>query len=185
MTVLAKVRTEDIDVDMTLNFDLNEFTNYIDDVAKQAILNDSMKYLVKALKLRIRTGKDIYGNNVKPLKKYTYKSKKSRAIFRNTGTLLKSITGIVYSDELIIQNNVFKGGFNYPFYINNGLTYKATMKQSFWMWFNLFEKKGMPPKEGYNVTIPKRQYFGFTKNDTNKIKDIIIKNVKKMENLGK
>lgn len=162
-----------------MNFDLNEWEKQITVEAVKDTLKEANTFFLTEINNRFLREKGPEGKWW-PLSPITVKYKKgSRSILKHTGKLSKSIRSTIYADELVITANTI-----YAKILQFGAEYDTTPKQSLWMWHNLFNKKGHPFRSR-RIKIPARPFMGFTKQDENVVRRILIKNIHKSERLGK
>jgi phage gpG-like protein len=140
-------------------------------LAQQKILQSCSNYMIKKTHERIRSGIDVDGKPFEP-RKFKPKSNSPRTLF-DGGELFRSISSTNYEDYCMVFSNI-----PYAKYHNEGRDYKASKKQAFWMWANLFNKEGNPFAI-YNIHLPKRHFLGISDEDTENMKKLASNILKK------
>ena len=177
------VRTKDIDFTLSTNFDLDEWVKSLSGKLKKAILTKSRTYLEKVIRRRFRERLGPKRKRWRPLSPITIAFKKAKGYPRRplvrSGRLERSVKARIVGSKLTFYTNV-----PYAKIQQEGAQITTTPKQQVWMWYNLFNKAGNPFLVE-RIKIPARPFLWFAKQDTDEVKKIVIKEVKKSEKLGK
>lgn len=148
------------------NFHFRSFPAQLDKAsenAKKKILKSWGNLMESQTRKRLRDGKDVDGNPFAPRKFPDLVVNKSKRVLYEHGDMFRSIRSTFYINKVVTMSNV-----PYSAYHNEGRDYKASKKQSVWMWANLFGKKGSPFAI-HNIKLPKREFLGFSKEDKDKL----------------
>ena len=165
---------------MTYNFSLDKLVSWLSKDALAAAMVDCRNYLEMEVKKRFTGERGPKGRKWTKLSPLTVKMKggvKTKLFFKRH--LYKSIRSIAYADQVILWTKE-----RYARMMQEGASYRTTMKQSVYLWYNLFNKTGNP-FQIYNIKIPPRPFFGFSDKNIAKCQQIIYKHIKKGENIGK
>jgi phage gpG-like protein len=177
MTVFANVQTEDISFTLETNFDYDKWEEYLKSGAVLEGLKLCKEYLDKAIRMRFVEEKGPTGKWPK-LSELTvkYKGHSNRLTYKHV--LERSFKSAIYGDEVILSTNV-----PYAKVHQYGSVFNTTVKQSYWMWCNLFGKQGNPFKSR-TIVIPPRPFMGFTEENKNALKFIFEGKIKESERMG-
>lgn len=162
------------------NFSLDEWEAILTKTAMTTALREIKVYMRNEIDNRFKRERGPRGYPWKALSPLTVDRKGGyKGILKYTGRFQKSIRVTVYGNELIISART-----PYAKILQTGASYRTTPKQSYWMWHNLFGKKGHPfaPR---NIKIPARVVMGFSKGNEKEIRKILISKIRKSERLGK
>jgi phage gpG-like protein len=95
-----------------------------------------------------------------------------------TGNLQNSLQKRITRNEVTVYTTI-----PYAKYHQWGAKYVTKPKQSFWLWNNMFQRKGHPFAKR-KITIPPRPFMGFTDTDIQYLRNLMVKELKKAERLG-
>lgn len=177
-------RYSDADVTfyMQSNFSVREWVKYMSQGYVDKAMREISRYMKKSIKDRIERGITPQGKRFAKLHPATvrYKRGRSRALIKSR-RLMKSIKVQLTKNKLRIYTRSIYGRM-----MQKGVKYKTTVKQSVWMWYNLFDQDpGQSPFRPRQVTVPPRPFMGFSKKDHNMVRRIFMKHLKASERMGK
>jgi phage gpG-like protein len=163
-----------------MNFDIDEWVEQLGKKGVAEIMKRCRKYLLSVISTRFAKGIGPGGVFWAPLKPATIARKGHNKILRHVGALARSIVSSVYGDELIISTNR-----PYAKWLQTGANYLATVKQSAWMWHNLYGRPKGNPYVRRHVRVAARPFFGFDRQNEKHIERIILSVWKSSERMGK
>lgn len=140
-----------------------------EELTRRETLHECFKYMDEELEKRFKEERDPDRHAWERLSAVTRARKKSSKILSESGKLFASIKGGIYGDEVILYTTSPYGAVH-----QGGRVYKTTIRQSTWMWYNLFNKKG-PKFATRTIIVPQRQFLGFGEKDVEEIEHIIDK----------
>jgi phage gpG-like protein len=134
------------------------------ETAKKKILQSYSNLMIKRTHERIRTQTTVEGEPFEP-RKSTPKSNSPRTLY-DSGQMFRSINSTCTDDDCIVFSNI-----PYARYNNEGRSFSTSKKQAFWMWINLYNKKGNPWAIKH-INLPKRHFLGISDKDTEDMKKL-------------
>ena len=120
------------------------------------VLNALSRYQLRETRQRFRQEKDPDG---KPWPARSSLRSSSVRLLYGKGDLFRSIVAVVEKTRVVIGSVLVYAGIH-----QEGRVIRTSVKQSVWMWANLFDKKGSPFRFK-KITIPRRRFLGFSKKD--------------------
>lgn len=175
MTVLANTDNGHVSFKMESNFSLDKWEEYLSVGYMKEALKWTRGYFQKEIDKRFKLER----GPVKPWRKLspiTKRYKKGTKKLQESGKLRKSIKVKTKGNDI-----VFESRCKYAYIHQNGFAYTTTPRQSYWMWQNLFGKKGHPFRPR-NIVIPARPFFGFSKKNVKDVERKVYQFAKKSEN---
>ncbi len=178
--ILGGFKNSDVDFKVEINFDLAKWEHALGHGLTKRFLAKTLEYMNEEVDMRFLLERGPDRKKWKKLSKFTIKYKHGyRGKLKHKNTLMKSFVSSVYMDSWTISTNVPYAGVH-----QKGAVIQVTPKQSYWMWANLFNKKGFPFRFK-RLIIPPRPFIGFGEVDERKIEMIAIEQAKRTEKLGR
>ena len=176
-----KFRNADVSFSIQTNFDLDDWQQSFSKTLVNRILKKCLTYTNALVKKRFKEERDPTGKKWRKLSPITVRAKRGYSgILKKTRTLMRSIRATFYGGELVMSTDV-----PYALIHQKGVRrIKTTKRQSLWMWYNLFNRKG-PPGITRIISIPARPFMGFNKKNIQDIRKISIVEIKKSERMGR
>lgn len=173
-----KMKTADVEYYTELNFDLDLWEKSLGEALIPGLLKTINIKLRSSITARFAKQSGLLGK-WPPLANITVALKGGDArILRYTGKLSGSFKSTIYGDELTISTDQPQARL-----LQYGGIIETTIKQSFWLWHNAFNKVGHPFKPRKLVFLP-RPFLGFDSADVGMIRSEITKATKETERLG-
>ncbi len=178
--IMNSFENSDVSYKTELNFSLTQWEHALGKGLTKMFLTRSLEYMNEELEKRFMMGRGPDRRRWKKLSAITIKQKHGfRGILKRKNVLMHSFVSSAYVDSWKISTNV-----PYAKVHQRGATIRVTPKQSYWMYANLFNKKGFPFRVK-KLVIPPRPFIGFGRLDELKFETIAIELAKRTERLGR
>ena len=170
----------DVQLTTEFNFDLDKWVHMFGAGGVKIMLKDCNAYLRHMIKLRFMTLKGPGGVLWPKHSPLTLASGATNRLMHKTGSLERSIKSMIAGTEVIIYTKQ-----RYAKLLHTGARYTTTIKQSYWLWANLFPSSSTAgPRGPFDINLPPRPFFGFDAQDDKNIRRIVKKHFKETERMG-
>ncbi len=178
--IMNSFENSDVSYKTELNFDLAKWEHALGHGLTKTFLAKSLEYMNEEIERRFMVERGPDRRRWKKLSFITVKQKQGfRGILKRKNVLMYSFVSSVYVDSWKISTSV-----PYAKVHQKGAIIRVTPKQSYWMWANLFNKKGFPFRFK-KIVIPPRPFIGFGRPDVLELETIAIELAKRTEKLGR